>query len=106
MFVLGNVLVGLGSALNWLFQFYIFVLIGRAIVSWVDASPYNPIVRFLVMATEPPRRLIWRLLPRSLREFPIDMAFLVLFAVVVFLQVALVQTLADFGAQLRLPRAY
>ena len=100
MFIVGNVLVGLGVALAYFLQFYMYVLIGRAIVSWVDASPHNPIVRFLIMATEPPRRVIARMLPSSLRYFPLDIAFLVLVAIVIFLQFALAQTLIDLGHRL------
>jgi YggT family protein len=98
----GNVLQGIAAALSFGLQAYSFVLIGRAIVSWVDASPRNPIVQFLYMATEPPLRAIRRLLPMSLRYFPLDIAFLVLFGLVIFLQYAVVQSLFDLGARLRL----
>jgi YggT family protein len=101
MFALGNVLIGLGQALYLILQFYLFVMIGRAIISWVDASPYNPIVRFLVMATEPPRRAVARLLPSSLRQLPIDMAFLVLFGLIIFLQFAVAQTIIDLGYSMK-----
>jgi YggT family protein len=63
MFILGNILVGLAQALSGALQVYTFVLIGRAIVSWVDADPRNTIVRILILATEPPSHVIRRLLP-------------------------------------------
>jgi YggT family protein len=97
MVVLGNVLIGLGQALYALLQLYLFLMIGRAIISWVDANPYNPIVRFIVQATEPPRRFVARLLPSSLRQLPIDVAFLVLFGLIIFLQYAVAQTMIDVG---------
>lgn len=103
MFVLGNVLIGIGKVLEMVLWLYTWVLFGRAIVSWVSADPRNPIVRFLVMATEPPRRAIWRLLPTSLRYFPLDIAFLVLFGLVIFAQYAVAQTLIDFGHRLNPP---
>jgi len=101
MFVLGNVLIGLARALEMALQLYLFILIGRAIISWVNADPRNPIVRFLVMATEPPLRLIRRMLPASLRYFPLDIAFLVLLGIVIFAQYAVVQSLFDLGIRLR-----
>ena len=101
MFILGNVLVGLAQALSGALQVYMFVLIGRAIVSWVDADPRNNIVRILILATEPPLRMIRRLLPASLRYFPLDIAFLVLFGLVIFAQYAVVQSLFDIGTRLR-----
>jgi YggT family protein len=103
MFVLGNVLIGLARALEMALQLYLFILIGRAIISWVNADPRNPIVRFLVMATEPPLRLIRRMLPASLRYFPLDIAFLVLLGIVIFAQYAVVQSLFDLGARFRRP---
>jgi YggT family protein len=95
--VLGNVLIGLGSALYWLFQVYLWILIARAVISWVDASPRNPIVQFLYAATEPPRRWVARMLPSSLRYFPLDIAFLILFALCIFLQFAVAQTIIELG---------
>ena len=103
MFVFGNVLIGLARALDAALWLYTYLLIGRAVISWVNADPRNGIVRFLVMATEPPLRIVRGLLPRSLRYFPLDIAFLVLVGVVIFSQYAVVQTLYDIGARLRLP---
>ncbi|HEY7513046.1 MAG TPA: YggT family protein, partial [Vicinamibacteria bacterium] len=101
MFLVANVLIGIARALEMALQLYIFVLIGRAIVSWVNADPRNAIVQFLVMATDPPLRIIRRLLPASLRYFPLDIAFLVLFGIIIFAQYAVVQSLLDVALRLR-----
>ena len=101
MLLLANVLAGLGWALYWFLQLYSWVLIARAVVSWVSADPRNPIVSFLYAATEPPLRLIRRRLPTSLRYFPIDVAFLVLFGLVIFAQYGIVQSLVDYAMVLR-----
>jgi len=45
------------------FQVYIFIVIARALISWVNPDPYNPIVRFLYNATEPVLALMRRYLP-------------------------------------------
>ena len=103
MFILGNILVGLGQVLHYFLQFYMFVLLGRAIVSWVNADPHNAIVRFLVQATEPPMRIIRRMLPMSLRYFPLDVAFLVLLGLVIFAEYAVAVTLVDIGMRLKGP---
>lgn len=103
MFILGNILLGLGWVLFYFFQFYMIVLIGRAIISWVNADPHNAIVRFLVQVTDPPLRVIRRMLPMSLRYFPIDVAFLVLLALVLFAEYAVAQTLIDIGIRMRGP---
>jgi YggT family protein len=103
MFILGNVLMGLGRVLEGFLWLYMWVLVGRAIVSWVNADPRNTIVRILVQATDPPLRVVRRMLPTSLRYFPLDIAFLVLVGLVIFAQYAVAQTLIDLGARLRSP---
>ena len=42
---------------------YIWVIIIRALISWVSPDPFNPIVRFLYRVTEPVLRPIRRSLP-------------------------------------------
>jgi YggT family protein len=101
--LLGNVLIGLGEVLRYVLWLYMWLLIGRAIVSWVNADPRNGIVRFLIAVTDPPLRVIRRMLPSSLRYFPLDIAFLVLFGLVLFAQYAVAQSLVDLGLQLRRP---
>ena len=105
MFSAGNVLMGLGVALQYALWLYSIVLFATAVVSLVSADPRNPIVRFLRTATDPPLRVIRRMLPTNLRYFPIDIAFLVLFAIVLFAQFAIAQTLIDLGSRLRRPVA-
>jgi len=48
---------------NLVFQIYIFIVVARALISWVGPDPYNPIVRFLYQATEPVLDRLRRLLP-------------------------------------------
>lgn len=105
MFVFGNILIGFARVLDMFLTLYFWLLIGRAIVSWVNADPRNGIVRFLIMATDPPLWVIRRLLPRSLRYFPLDIAFLVLLGIVIFAQYALVQSLLEMGVRLNKPAA-
>ena len=44
---------------------YIYVIIARALISWVSPDPYNPIVRFLYRATEPVLQPVRERLPRT-----------------------------------------
>jgi YggT family protein len=44
-------------------RLYFWVLLIRALVSWVSPDPHNPIVRFLVLVTEPVLRPLRRLVP-------------------------------------------
>ena len=102
---LAGLLVGLGIAVRWLFRAYGYVLVFRAIISWVDADPRNPVVRFLHRATDPPLRVIRGMLPLNLRHFPLDVAFLILVAFVVLAQSTVAQGLIDAGEDMRARRA-
>jgi uncharacterized protein YggT (Ycf19 family) len=101
MLVLSHLLSGLALVLHSFLLIYQILLIARAVTSWVSANPRNPIVAFLTLVTEPAIRLIRRRLPTNLRYFPLDIAFLVLFALVLFLDYGLVPLLSDYAFILR-----
>jgi len=98
MFVLGNFIMALAKLVNFVFDAYIIIVFARAVISWVNADPYNPIVRFLVQATEP-------LLFRIRRYVPLlgglDLSPMILIIAILFLQSLLVPTLQQIGMSLR-----
>lgn len=49
-----------------IFEIYAYIVVARAILSWVNPDPYNPIVRFLYSATEPVLQRMRRILPLQL----------------------------------------
>lgn len=49
--------------LSALIDIYIFILLARAFASWLNPDPYNPIVRFLYLTTEPVLAPVRRILP-------------------------------------------
>jgi len=51
------------QVVSLVFQLYIFIVVARALVSWVGPDPYNPIVRFLYRATDPILDRLRRFLP-------------------------------------------
>src|SRR5207249_2287627 len=53
MFVINYFFVALANLVNLLIVAYIWIIIARAILSWVSPDPYNPVVRFLHRVTEP-----------------------------------------------------
>jgi len=62
---MGSVLIALARLVDLIFNLYIFIVVARALVSWVSPDPYNPIVRFLHNATDPVLYRLRRLLPFS-----------------------------------------
>ncbi|NNE44857.1 MAG: YggT family protein [Gemmatimonadetes bacterium] len=53
----------IAALINLVAQLYFFVLIGHIICSWVRADPYQPIVRFIYMVTEPVLSRVRRFIP-------------------------------------------
>lgn len=92
MFVLHNFIVAIAKILDFLLSAYMWIIIGRAIISWVNADPYNPAVRFLYQATEPVLSRIRKLLPLAVVS-GFDLSPMVLILAIYFLQNFLVPTL-------------
>jgi YggT family protein len=91
MFIANNFIGAIAQLIDFLLMAYMWVIIGRAVVSWVSADPYNPIVRFLYEATEPVLSRIRSILPISLGG--IDLSPMIVIMVIIFLQSFLVPTL-------------
>ena len=63
MFVIGYFFSAIATVLDWVIIAYMWIIIARAIVSWVSPDPYNPIVRFLYRVTEPVLRPVREMFP-------------------------------------------
>ena len=97
MFMLGNVLLGIATVLDYALWFYMWIIIARALISWVNPDPWNPIVQFLDRATEPVlspirRRLGWRM--------GVDLSPLIAIVAITFVQIAVVQSLKDLAMRM------
>lgn len=98
MFVLGNLLSATANIIDMALQIYMYIIFARAILSWVNPDPYNPIVQFLYRATEPVLYPIRRMMPFGMG---IDVSPLVVILVIYFLRSFLVTTLFDLAVRLR-----
>lgn len=90
MFVMANFIEALATLINIILSASIWVVIGRVIISWVNADPYNPIVRILYQVTEPVLYRIRRFMP-VFGGF--DFSPMILILAIIFLQRFLVPTL-------------
>ncbi len=99
MFVIGNFLAAVASVLSMLLSAYMWIIVIRALISWVNPDPYNPIVRFLHSATDPLLYRVRRMIPLSFGG--IDFSPILVIAAIVFLQTFLVQSLIDLARALR-----
>ena len=99
MFVFGNVILGIAKVLGVLLNLYMWVIIIRALISWVNPDPYNPIVQALTRLTEPVLRPIRKLVPPY--KVGIDLSPLIAILIIIFLDYALIANLKQFGYHLK-----
>jgi len=98
MFIVANLLMAVAKIVNFALTMYMFLIIGRAIISWVNPDPYNTIVRFLYSATEPVLYGIRRRLPINFGGF--DFSPIIVILAIYFFQEFAVKSLLQFAVQL------
>ncbi|TBR16746.1 YggT family protein [bacterium] len=96
MFVLSNFLVALAKVSDFLFSAFYWLILIRALISWVNPDPFNPIVQFLHNVTEPILAPIRRLIPWSFK-FGLDISPIIAFLAIMFLKSFVVKTLLDLA---------
>ena len=87
------------QVLAWILEAYFWIIIARAVVSWVNADRFNPIVVFLYRATEPVLRPIRRRLPTN--ELGLDLSPMVVLLAIKFFEWSVIAYLRDLAFSLR-----
>jgi len=95
MFAIGNLIDAIATVLQYGLQIYLYIIIARAIISWVSPSPYNPIVQFLYRVTEPVLSYARRIIPPI--GGTLDLSPIIVILVIIFLQQFLVDTLRELA---------
>lgn len=95
MFLLQYFFIALANLVNFLLWAYMWIIIVRALLSWVNPDPFNPIVRFLHQITEPVLRPIRYRLPNS--GMGLDLSPLIVILIIYFLQQFLVPILHEIA---------
>ncbi len=93
MFVLSNFLKASASIVDIVLSIFYWLILIRALISWVNPDPNNTIVQFLYRATEPILTPIRRMLPRM----GIDLSPIIAFLIIIFLKGFIVGTLLDMS---------
>ncbi len=99
MFILANFISALAKIIDYGLTIYMWVIIARALISWVNPDPYNPIVQFLYRITEPVLNPIRRLIP--IYKIGIDISPIIVIMIIFFLQNFLVISLLQLAHSLR-----
>ena len=97
MFVAGNVLSAVATILDYVLWLYMWVIIARALISWVSPDPWNPIVQFLDRATVPVLAPIRRWI--GLR-IGMDLSPMIVILVIFFLQKVVVESLRELAMRM------
>ena len=96
MFVLSHFIIALANILDMILSAFSLLIVFRALISWVNPDPFNPIVQFLNNTTEPILRPIRERLP----IMGIDISPWIVFVVIIFLKSFLIGSLYDLAARL------
>ena len=100
MFVLANVCQAVAMILDKLLFAYSLLIVVAVLVQWVHADPWNPIVQFIRATTEPVFAWIRRRIPKVVVG-SFDLSPVVVLLTLLFLKIALVQSLFEFSLRLR-----
>lgn len=98
MFIIANFLNAVAYVLEFGLNIYMYIIIARAILSWVNPDPYNPIVNFLYRATDPVLYRVRRMLPDM---GGLDLSPMIVLLAIFFMQKFLVSSLFELVNRLK-----
>ena len=98
MYVIGYLFMAIAKILDIVLLIFMWIVIGRAILSWVSPDPFNPIVRFINNVTEPVLYRIRALIPVSFGGM--DFSPIIVLLGVMFLRSFVVNSLMRLSANL------
>lgn len=99
MYVLSNLLQAVAVILDIVLTIYMWIIIVRALLSWVNPDPHNPIVQFLHSITEPVLYRVRKALPMP--GMGLDLSPIIVLLAIIFMQSFLVQSLKTAALNLQ-----
>lgn len=98
MYIFGYFIMAVARVLDIVLIAYMWVIIARAVLSWVNPDPFNPIVRFIHNITEPVLYPIRMKIPINFGG--LDLSPIVVFAGIIFLRTFVVNSLTQMALSL------
>lgn len=98
MFIVSNLIIASAKIIDIALTVYMWIIIFRALISWVNPDPYNQIVIFLYRVTEPVLGPIRRKLPMG--NTGIDLSPVIVLLIVLFLKYFLVETMIQLAQRM------
>ena len=99
MFVFGNFFQATATVLNYVIELFWWLVVIRALLSWVNPDPHNPLVQFIERSTEPILAPFRQWVPTY--RIGLDISPILALLFLYFLKIFLVQTLMGMAARLR-----
>ena len=99
MFIIANFLLAIAKITDITLTIYLYIILARAILSWVNPDPYNPIVSFLYRVTEPVLYRVRRVLPDM---GGIDLSPMLLMLAIFFVQKFAINSVYELAYRLKM----
>ena len=97
MRLLGYLIIAIAKVVGTVIDIYTFIMVGAVIISWVNADPTNPIVRFLRQDTEPVLYRVRKIIPNPLWKTGFDLSPLFVLILLFLIDAIVVNSLIDLG---------
>jgi YggT family protein len=98
VFIFGNLITTLAYVLNMALDVYFWIILVRAVLSWIRPDPYNPVVKIIYRLVDPVAYKISRYIPTRIGM--VDISPFILMIIIVFLQRFVVKSLYDIGIRM------
>ncbi len=99
MYVLGNFIAAVAVILGYIISILTWLIIIRALISWVNPDPYNVIVQILHRVTEPILAPFRKILP--MHNVGLDISPIIAILFLWFVKLFIVRTLIELAVRLR-----
>lgn len=99
MFIAGNLVFALAQVISMVLTFFMWAIVIRALISWVNPDPYNPIVQILHRLTDPILSRLRRLIP--MYNMGIDLSPLIAIVLIIFLKAFVVTSLLQLAQRMQ-----
>lgn len=105
MFILGNILIGVGNVIYMLLWSYQLLIIAAIIIAWVKPAPESDFIRSIVTIvirlTEPVFRYIRYKLPQTLFSAGIDFTPIIVLIAIYLAESVIARNLIELGIKLK-----
>ena len=98
MLIFANFIRAIAQVIDIGLTVFMWIVIARAILSWVSPDPYNPIVRFINQLTDPIMYQVRKRIPTVFGG--IDISPIIILLGIVFLRIFIVESLMGLSMKL------